>query len=312
MLFKKSSVAGVNGQHFREVHDRYFGGEGGPGAPAGDADVISWAHSGAGSDRPTKVQEFLGRYGRDTWSGRWSARVLFQEISQTDMYIFSTVSRAVCVKVSVDRQYIIDHWDETANTKLLTGEGRYSSAPIHVGPGHHEIVIKWFSSGLQRDVPGATTSLTWQRTSGRVLSPAVPGEFSETIGWFSTAPGLTHQQHENRAYLAGHAPCEFFADIDFAVSFASSKIPLLFASFSTFNDLDASHLRLVEISSTACRVMAEETVCSGAQAERRPDFISYLAIGSSTGQSDEVLSTAIKTSPSAVDSLLQIREALVL
>ena len=320
VLFKQSSVAGNNGHHARlRDNDRYFGRRaGGPGAPAGNADVVWW-YENVGSDRPTITQEFLGRHYAGVWSGRWSARVLFKF---SDIYIFSTVSRAVCVKVSVDRQNIIDHWDETTDTEAtFTGDGRYSSAPVHVSPGHHEVVIKWFSSGRQNTYQdgqrslGPTTSLTWEHASGSgAESPAVPGEFSESIGWFSTSPGLLHHQRsEDRAYLAGHAPCEFFADVEFAVAFASARMPLFFASFSTFNDPDASHLRLVELSSSYGRVMAEETVCSGAQAERRPDYISWLAIGNSTDSaSDEVLAAAVKTSSSAVDSLLQIREALVL
>jgi hypothetical protein len=263
---------------------------------AGVQNVVNWAAAacrGRNTNvQPTVIQDFVCDHLR-SFSGRWTARVTFSNPSLP--YVFSTDARNTAVRVVLDHATIIDRVDQLEN-----GGGVWSSPPIVVTAGYHTIRLEWH---------GAMSSLWWSVDSSvsqdDTAADYQPQGLMEDVGWFATTAGRS--QTGDLIYAAGLASCDFFASINFAAGFR--KTPFIFASFATNNDPDTAHFRLVDASLSSAQVLAEEAVCSGAQAERRVESVAWLAVERTQGATNL---TRVPTLTADTTALLGVHDRLVL
>jgi hypothetical protein len=271
---------------------------------------------------------------RRAWSGRWSGRILFEGgcnpvNRHTDgcaprVYVFSTEAHGSGVRVFVDNEMIIDRWDEGQSADRPGG--LWVSTPQQISAGFHSVTMEWRFPCVGWELPCVQrfgpipyrwpsedhhrTSLWWSlldsENTGLNTRDAMALETS--VGWFATEPGLTTDDSQGMlSFEAGVGVIDFFADLRFSDNYDIK--PALFGSVSSFGDPDAAHLRLVSADAVGATLFAEELVCSGVQAERREEQISWIAVQ----QTASVASIrAAPTLPTDTRALQSIHEKLAL
>lgn len=318
--------------------------------PPGERQFINWsgAHQNNENTPPTLTQQFYSRFvmrsdgqnrGAETaraWSGRWSARVLFERgcnaaDPQRDdgcaprVYVFSSEAIGSGVRVFLDNQIIINHWADGQSVERPGG--LWASSPLQVSSGYHSVVLEWHIPCMGPTAPcvpagprehlasqpsslgpvtgGPTTSLWWSLLNDSEdtgVNSYDARALTTSLGWFATQAGLTTDDSPALlSFEAGTGLIDFFADLRFSGRYSIK--PAIFGSISSFDDPDAAHLRLVSADAAGATLFAEELVCSGVQAERREEQISWIAVQQSSATASVLAAPTLSTDTEALQSI---------